>query len=201
MGQNTDLPPSYDEVIREDTQGHSSAGRLSNTGTGVSGGHTPALPSRPASYASARPTPAGPSPSAQPAAIQTGPRLPWTYPPGFYCSKCGNTGYKIKSGRSCKRCWRRFAPTNSPQSVHVMYDNYYGSQTFGPFAARFDPRQRQGLVGSVARLATGALPVVVRPGDPRIGGVVCGQCRGTGLVRFFLDEELCPLCNGVGRIV
>ena len=44
-------------------------------------------------------------------------------------------------------------------------------------------------------------PLVVKPGDPRLGGVLCGECRGTGRVSFLLDEDLCPLCNGLGRII
>ncbi|KAG7193178.1 uncharacterized protein KQ657_000935 [Scheffersomyces spartinae] len=44
-------------------------------------------------------------------------------------------------------------------------------------------------------------PIKVRPGDPRLGGVLCGRCRGSGIVHFLLDEEMCPVCSGLGRIV
>jgi hypothetical protein len=43
--------------------------------------------------------------------------------------------------------------------------------------------------------------VVVAPGDPRIGGVRCWKCGGSGMVPFLLFDELpCSMCNGVGRI-
>lgn len=44
-------------------------------------------------------------------------------------------------------------------------------------------------------------PMQVQPGDPRIGGILCGRCRGSGRVMVFLDEELCPVCLGLGRII
>ncbi|KAH3899418.1 uncharacterized protein SCDLUD_004861 [Saccharomycodes ludwigii] len=42
--------------------------------------------------------------------------------------------------------------------------------------------------------------LVVQPGDPRIGGRLCAECRGTGRISFFLDFKLCPVCGGVGRV-
>lgn len=42
----------------------------------------------------------------------TNSRIPWVYPSNFHCPKCNNTGYKLKNGKSCRSCWRRFAPTN-----------------------------------------------------------------------------------------
>jgi hypothetical protein len=54
--------------------------------------------------------------------------------------------------------------------------------------------------------------MVVSAGDPRLGGVLCGNCKGTGrvLAMLFFDEN-CPVydpsidfaddsCKGVGRI-
>lgn len=38
--------------------------------------------------------------------------------------------------------------------------------------------------------------VVVRPGDPRIGGRRCWNCGGDGTISFFLFEERCPSCRG-----
>ncbi|CAI4063042.1 Hua1p SKDI_07G5160 [Saccharomyces kudriavzevii IFO 1802] len=112
---------------------------------------------------------------------QQNPSLPWAYPPRFYCSKCGNTGYKIKNGRSCKSCWRRFAPQNNAVTAPTYYSNY----TMPVYTSAWQ----------------GNRPLYVQPGDPRLGGVLCGECRGSGRTRFLLDEDICPLCHGVGRII
>lgn len=46
--------------------------------------------------------------------------------------------------------------------------------------------------------------VVVMPGDPRIGGVLCPQCGGSGtrddLLSFFLGDTECERCSGAGRV-
>lgn len=101
-------------------------------------------------------------------------RLPWVYPPGYYCQKCGNTGYRIKDGLQCKKCWRQFARNSRPMINAI---NYGPPAPFG-----FNT------------------PLILSPGDPRIGGYPCAECRGTGRVRFLLDQEICPVCRGVGRI-
>ncbi|GMG23406.1 unnamed protein product [Ambrosiozyma monospora] len=44
------------------------------------------------------------------------------------------------------------------------------------------------------------IPLVVQPGDPRIGGMLCPRCQGRGQVHFFLDLEKCTVCNGLGRV-
>ncbi|KAG8990478.1 hypothetical protein FRB94_013356 [Tulasnella sp. JGI-2019a] len=54
--------------------------------------------------------------------------------------------------------------------------------------------------GGGVRPPPGAL--VVKPGDPRIGGRLCWNCGGDGQITLFLfDRERCPTCNGMGRIV
>lgn len=55
--------------------------------------------------------------------------------------------------------------------------------------------------GGPVQYGAAPAPLRVRPGDPRIGGVLCGRCRGSGLVRDFLDEETCHVCRGLGRII
>lgn len=35
--------------------------------------------------------------------------------------------------------------------------------------------------------------IVVQAGDPRIGGVICGNCKGRGRVSFFFFDENCPV--------
>lgn len=42
--------------------------------------------------------------------------------------------------------------------------------------------------------------VVLRPGDARIGGVLCGQCGGSGVDVGFLFDEQCWRCRGTGRV-
>jgi hypothetical protein len=45
--------------------------------------------------------------------------------------------------------------------------------------------------------------LVVMPGDPRIGGRLCYNCGGDGLIPAFMffNEETCPVCRGTGRIL
>lgn len=45
--------------------------------------------------------------------------------------------------------------------------------------------------------------LVVMPGDPRIGGRLCYNCGGAGVIPAFLffTEETCPVCRGAGRIL
>ncbi|KIJ30727.1 hypothetical protein M422DRAFT_36439 [Sphaerobolus stellatus SS14] len=44
-------------------------------------------------------------------------------------------------------------------------------------------------------------PLVVPPGDPRIGGRLCWRCDGRGRVSgmFLIDTEMCSVCQGTGR--
>lgn len=44
------------------------------------------------------------------------------------------------------------------------------------------------------------IPLRVMPGDPRLGGILCGRCRGSGIANSFFDD-MCPVCGGVGRII
>lgn len=44
-------------------------------------------------------------------------------------------------------------------------------------------------------------PLIVQPGDPRMGGRLCTACNGTGRRTYFFDSVLCDVCNGLGRIV
>lgn len=109
------------------------------------------------------------------------PELPLNFPPGFVCSKCKNTGYKNPS-KTCKDCWEQHGPRNNP----------IRSSGYGPQRLVVPAPYGQPAMGMPARLP---------PGDPRLGGVLCGRCRGLGLTHFFLDEELCRVCLGLGRII
>ncbi|OLL26334.1 Proline/serine-rich protein [Neolecta irregularis DAH-3] len=43
--------------------------------------------------------------------------------------------------------------------------------------------------------------LVLPPGDQRLGGMLCGTCKGSGrMLSLFLLETTCPTCHGVGRL-
>lgn len=216
--------PSYDDVIREDQQ------RLNAEVQQVPppaarppvrpprrSEHTPSRPEGSSSPSSSRP-PRINSTASTPGTRPTKP-IPWKYPRGFYCPKCGNTGYKLKNGKSCRSCWRRFAPVNDihSQNTQVLQTPNYSSwgssgwysnpSNFASPFAMAPPKPPTMTTTSFAPPFGGPMapstapPIIVKPGDPRLGGVLCGECRGSGRVSFFLDEDLCPLCRGLGRIV
>ncbi|KAJ8101723.1 hypothetical protein POJ06DRAFT_266335 [Lipomyces tetrasporus] len=118
------------------------------------------------------------------------------YPPGYLCEKCGNTGYKYSNGHPCRRCFERFAAPQS-RNVHTLAPTV-GSQWYYPYTPSY-----VGPVGAPGR--------VVPPGDPSIGGVLCGACKGRGVVDDFglgrtIGEMLggmstCSVCKGVGRLL
>lgn len=128
-------------------------------------------------------------------AYNPNPELPFRYPTRYMCSACNNTGYKRKNGKSCKDCWEMFGPRNrhtnvvSQPSLFGITDTIFGFGGPGPSQAV--------PVGPLGPLP----PIRVYPGDPRLGGILCGRCRGSGLVWNFLDEDLCPVCSGVGRVL
>ncbi|CAR27825.1 hypothetical protein ZYGR_0N03120 [Zygosaccharomyces rouxii] len=218
---DTDLP-TYDDVIREDQQ------RL-NTGA-----QPPPPPARPprrsdhnsprpggssSSLSSSRPPPRINSTTGGSTTRPTKP-IPWNYPRGFHCPKCGNTGYKLKNGKSCRSCWRRFAPVNDIHSQNTQVLQTPGYSSWGSsnwysnpsnFASPWSmapPRPPTMTTSTFAPPPGGSMapmgnapPLVVKPGDPRLGGVLCGECRGSGRVSFLFDEDLCPLCRGLGRII
>ncbi|KAA8915794.1 hypothetical protein TRICI_002046 [Trichomonascus ciferrii] len=106
------------------------------------------------------------------------PSLPFQYPPGYWCHKCHNTGVKLKNGLSCQDCYARFA---RQRNARVMSTPSYAPRYAAVPGAAMPPR-------------------VVRPGDPSIGGVLCGRCRGRGMITEFIFDETCPTCRGVGRL-
>lgn len=120
-----------------------------------------------------------------------GPNVPWIYPPGYYCYKCNNSGVKIKNGKQCQDCYARFARQNA--AVYRAPTLYMpgGIPGFGSVV-----RPVYGNPGM-----PGQTPVVVQPGDPRIGGIQCGRCRGRGMIGDLLGEYNCPTCGGIGRLL
>ncbi|KAI5969012.1 hypothetical protein CANMA_002008 [Candida margitis] len=200
-GVEEDLPPpSYEEAVK------TSAPPISSSSTQTSRPNSRPAATRPQqqthpshshSHSHSRP------PAPAPPSASSG--LPFTYPKGYYCRKCNSTGYKLKNGKTCQDCWEKFSPRNSTNSVNYnFHPQYFGSTTFIPYGSAPVPNPHPGGRGggSGGFFSTAStVPLRVPPGDPRLGGVLCGRCRGSGMVRFLLDMELCPVCSGLGRVV
>lgn len=125
-------------------------------------------------------------------AYNPNPNLPFRYPKRFICEKCHNTGTKRKNGLTCQDCYARFAPRNN-YSVQLSYG--FGLLGFLGFLDFVRPVTNFGPGGPSGP------PLRVAPGDPRLGGLLCGNCRGSGQISFLLDTDLCPVCGGLGRIL
>ncbi|CCH41661.1 Cortactin-binding protein [Wickerhamomyces ciferrii] len=190
MGKPEAPPPSYDEAINTPMtlsenlpQGAPlPAGRPSQSSRPTNQFQPPPQPPRPTQSQSFN---QGPPQGQQP-------DVPWRYPNGFWCHKCHNTGKKLKNGKSCQNCWERFAPrARRAPNVHLqtVYNGYTQSSNlnFGGFQLPFGSNNNSFNTTTTSFNSPG--PRYVQPGDPAIGGVQCGKCRGKGMVRFFLDEE------------
>lgn len=127
--------------------------------------------------------------------------IPWQYPRGYWCQKCHNTGRKLKNGKSCQYCWEKFAPRNTPNQVKFTTsspingnssNSLFNGFGFGGYLPPIFGSSSSSSYGSpIPPQMPGQLPPkIVQPGDPSIGGILCGRCRGSGLVTFFLDEDL-----------
>lgn len=119
-------------------------------------------------------------------AYNPNPNLPFRYPKRFICEKCHNTGTKRKNALTCQDCYARFAPRNN-YSVQLSYGFGY-LDVVRP-------------VTNFGRGGPSGPPLQVAPGDPRLGGLLCGNCRGSGQISFLLDTDLCPVCGGLGRLL
>ncbi|WPK24418.1 hypothetical protein PUMCH_001692 [Australozyma saopauloensis] len=111
------------------------------------------------------------------------PEMGFRYPKGFICEKCANTGLKWKNKHSCLDCLIRYKL--KPQRVPVSYTNWGPQNIMAPGGPGF----------------MGGPPVRLLPGDPRLGGIVCGNCHGSGQITFFLDHDICSVCGGLGRVM
>ncbi|GAA6060516.1 hypothetical protein JCM10212_005597 [Sporobolomyces blumeae] len=144
---------------------------------------------------------------------------------GYKPFECG-TGYRGDDpSHPCRKCWKNFGkPYNSilrhsitpssppppnyqrplrlyetpssnprPNVVHVPGGGGWGFGGGGWGA---------GAYGGTGGGGGTASPLVVRPGDPRIGGMLCRTCGGDGLVMgpFIFDEVTCGRCQGTGRV-
>ena len=92
-----------------------------------------------------------------------------------------------------------------PQHQQPFYppqqNGYYGPPQQNGY---YGPPQQQPMITHMGHMygpPPGAL--VVRPGDPRIGGRLCYDCGGRGTVVagfLLLDEDTCRMCNGETRV-
>ncbi|KNZ51343.1 hypothetical protein VP01_3993g1 [Puccinia sorghi] len=117
----------------------------------------------------------------------------------YFCPKCCNTGFKgfdpYKPCRKVESCWQRYGRLWSVVRVSPMSNS-------GAWALQrpLPP----------AEMTLTPPPLVVQPGDPRIGGRLCLNCNGSGqkteeltLINVFLGgggQEVCTNCRGTGRI-
>ncbi|KAH9470677.1 hypothetical protein Pst134EA_004601 [Puccinia striiformis f. sp. tritici] len=130
---------------------------------------------------------------------------PYVNGTAYFCPKCCNTGFKgFDPNRPCrkkqflaeKQCWTKYgkswsvvrlSPMTTPSSTYTL------QRPLPPNDVVVTPP-----------------PLVVRPGDPRIGGRLCLNCNGSGqkieeltLFNVFTggpNQEVCYSCRGTGRI-
>ncbi|GAA6002501.1 hypothetical protein JCM10207_001152 [Rhodosporidiobolus poonsookiae] len=136
------------------------------------------------------------------------------------CWKCGNTGYKPFDPYSgyrgddpnhpCRKCWQKHSrPFSGPlvtsclSSTHsTIPANYQRPLRLLQTPATAPPRPQVTMTRGPMVVPTNPNAIVVRPGDPRMGGILCRRCGGDGLVMgaFIFDEETCGACGGAGRV-
>ncbi|GAA5907818.1 Hua1p [Sporobolomyces salmoneus] len=140
------------------------------------------------------------------------------FPVGEQCHKCGNTGYKPFGATTgyqgddpshpCRKCWQKYgkpytsilkhstrpiAPANYQRPLRLLSTPGQGGTTMRPPIMFTNQRPHLDVLRN---------SLVVRPGDPRIGGVLCRACGGDGLQMspFIFDEVTCTRCMGTGRV-
>lgn len=188
-------PPSKQDIKNSNTKFNSTSN--STTNPNIKFSRPPVSPPSKTSTSQNRPQSTNNLP--KPTPINPNPYLPWKYPSSYRCSKCDNTGYKKKNGHPCKTCWGRFRPQTVPPATSAELERLVKHK---PKPKPINPNVVKLPPGTTVmpRYPTTQAPVVVQPGDPRIGGVLCPRCNGRGMVHFFLDLERCTQCNGLGRV-
>ncbi|GAA5981981.1 hypothetical protein JCM10908_004691 [Rhodotorula pacifica] len=143
------------------------------------------------------------------------------YPPGKEtCWKCSNTGFKPfdpytgyrgdDPNHPCKNCWKKYGkPYTSAMRIALENPTSPPPPNYQrPLRLSQTPSSRPtppNVIGTTSRMPWVPLnpnTIVVRPGDPRIGGVLCRRCGGSGTQMgiFIFDEDTCEMCNGAGRV-
>jgi hypothetical protein len=106
----------------------------------------------------------------------------------------------LKKGKPCKSCWKKFrpgvVPPASQKDLEMLVNHKPDPRPINNNVVKLPP----GQVVGYPLYPQGNGPTVVKPGDPRIGGILCPRCNGRGMVHFFLDLERCQTCNGLGRV-
>ncbi|GAA6022263.1 hypothetical protein JCM11491_001686 [Sporobolomyces phaffii] len=119
----------------------------------------------------------------------------------------------------CRKCWKNFgkpytavlrhshhpaAPPNYQKPLRLFATPASGPGPVAPHFAAAAGAPRPPVIFTNQRPHVNVLgnSLVVRPGDPRIGGVLCRTCDGDGLMMgpFIFDEVTCTRCLGTGRV-
>ncbi|CAB11510.1 Proline/serine-rich protein C17A5.10 [Schizosaccharomyces pombe] len=215
-------PPSYEEVLRQ--EGVIDSPNSSNGQTSTSAGHpsssSSTLPNYAASSLNSRPVSSSGSGNAYsqapyPPARPTSQR-PNSWQPGnastMYASPPPSSNYNTakppyQTSQFYARPQSSYAPPPSgrPRISYPYPPGYMcykchntGYKDSGRPCGRCARRFGRSYDVQFSRPPPGAL--VVYPGDPRIPGRVCGNCKGSGQLDFIFFTEICPVCNGVGKI-
>ncbi|GAA5910985.1 hypothetical protein JCM6882_006738 [Rhodosporidiobolus microsporus] len=143
------------------------------------------------------------------------------YPVGSkICPKCSNTGYKPfdpytgyrgdDPAHPCRQCWKKHSrpfsgplATSCSGSTHqTIPSNYQRPLRLLQTPATAPPRPNVTVTSGAMYMPRQPGSLVVRPGDPRMGGVLCRRCGGDGLEMgmFIFDETTCSACGGAGRV-
>lgn len=98
------------------------------------------------------------------------------------------------------------SPPHQPYQHQQHQQGWGGSyqphhSSYNPYQSAYQPYHQPPF--SPHGHAQPARPLVVQPGDPRIGGYLCWKCNGTGAKTswFWGDEGPCSACRGMGRIL
>ncbi|EEB08138.1 fungal protein [Schizosaccharomyces japonicus yFS275] len=211
-----EAPPSYDEVVAAELA------ELNNRKN-----QRPAQPSGGGATAASSPTSDVPPrlPHRPTAAPGYSPASPYTPPQPYQAGGAAYPGYGAQSA-----AYGVYTPTypagyNAGQPSYVgVYPSAIPGQSAGTRGAPFayppgyvcykchntGVKSNGHPCGMCARMFARSLPVVngrpppgalvVQPGDPRIPGKVCGNCKGRGYVDYFLFTDTCPICRGIGKV-
>lgn len=201
-------PPSYHEAINTGSSVAPPMPQRPVAETFNSQGPPPGPPPPPQRYSNPPPQPPRQSSSSAASLYNNNPNLPFEFPKNFLCLKCKNTGWKVKNGKICTACWKRFYLKNNAYNPNAKLPYKYPKGVICEKCENTGYKKKNGercydcwdwYNRKVPPKQTG--PIKLRPGDPRIGGQLCLRCRGSGIVSVFLfEEDYCPTCNGLGRI-
>jgi len=132
------------------------------------------------------------------------------------CRKCWERYAKPYAGAITYAPWTSPAPDTNYQKPLPLFRppannahqrsltiSHQRSTSFAP--PRSPSTRLSPVISSVqsqpaVRLGPQGNHLIVRPGDPRIGGRLCQRCFGSGTAPVFLFDDTCGSCGGVGRV-